>query len=231
MKTKTLTSPFRASYIYSILAMSAMLLFAFSGAFQAHAQTYSFSGNLGIGSTGSAVSELQRFLATDPTIYPQGLVTGYYGSLTAAAVQRFQCRQNIVCSGSAATTGYGRVGPMTFTRLISVGGLTGTGGPDMGDVHAPAISAAAVSVNSNSATLAWTSTEPSRSRVMYSKAFPFLYATAPSVADGVAFDGNLTQIVTIPNLAPNTTYFYVTESVDASGNVQLSTAKTFHTNQ
>lgn len=65
------------------------------------------------GSSGDEVRMLQIFLAELPGIYPEGLVTGYFGVLTEAAVKRFQARHNIVSSGIAAMTGYGIVGPRT----------------------------------------------------------------------------------------------------------------------
>jgi Putative peptidoglycan binding domain len=39
--------------------------------------------------------------------------TGYFGSLTQAAVSKFQCDKGLVCSGTAASTGYGTVGKKT----------------------------------------------------------------------------------------------------------------------
>lgn len=39
--------------------------------------------------------------------------TGYFGLLTQKAVQDFQCNENIICSGSPFTTGWGMVGPRT----------------------------------------------------------------------------------------------------------------------
>ena len=89
------------------------------------------SGPLGPGSSGAAVSALQQFLASDPSVYPQGLVTGYYGSLTVAAVQAFQTKSGIVSSGSSSTTGYGRVGPQTLAAIGSEcgGASTGAGVP------------------------------------------------------------------------------------------------------
>src|SRR5438132_1711458 len=74
------------------------------------------------GASGAQVSELQSFLATDSSIYPEGLVTGFYGPLTTAAVERFQCKYNIVCDGTSASTGYGRVGPMTLAKIESLQG-------------------------------------------------------------------------------------------------------------
>ena len=54
----------------------------------------------------SDVKCLQQFLKSKgPGIYPEGLVTGYFGPLTKAAVQRYQLSQSII------TTGY--FGPLT----------------------------------------------------------------------------------------------------------------------
>lgn len=47
----------------------------------------------------------------------KGSETNYFGALTRAAVQKFQCSQGIVCSGSESSTGYGLVGPRTKTAL------------------------------------------------------------------------------------------------------------------
>ncbi|MCR4331043.1 MAG: peptidoglycan-binding protein, partial [Patescibacteria group bacterium] len=77
----------------------------------------SFTQTLGKGSEGSEVTKLQQYLAGDPALYPEGLVTGYYGSLTEAAVKRFQQKHNIVSSGTPATTGYGAFGPKTRATL------------------------------------------------------------------------------------------------------------------
>lgn len=41
-------------------------------------------------STGGEVSKLQEYLREDASIYPQGIVSGYYGALTEAAVRRLQ---------------------------------------------------------------------------------------------------------------------------------------------
>jgi hypothetical protein len=72
------------------------------------------------GSRGAQVAALQQFLAEDPSLYPEGTVSGYFGALTEAAVQRFQARYGIVSSGSAATTGYGAIGPKTRAKMNSL---------------------------------------------------------------------------------------------------------------
>ncbi len=76
-----------------------------------------FARNLSFGSTGDDVRKLQEFLAKDKTIYPEGAVNGYFDVMTQRAVQRFQCKYNIVCSGAPQTTGYGAVGPKTMAKL------------------------------------------------------------------------------------------------------------------
>ena len=47
-------------------------------------------GSLSEGMTGDQVTLLQATLANDSSIYPEGLVTGYYGKLTREAIKRFQ---------------------------------------------------------------------------------------------------------------------------------------------
>ncbi len=80
--------------------------------FLASADTLSMQ--LDPGMSGSQVSALQTFLATDSRIYPEALVTGFYGPLTTAAVKRYQTTFGI--------SPVGRVGPAT---LASINGNSG----------------------------------------------------------------------------------------------------------
>ena len=65
-----------------------------------------FSQDLYYGMKASEVKCLQQFLANlGNNIYPEKLITGYYGPLTQAAVQRYQALKGII------TTGY--FGPLT----------------------------------------------------------------------------------------------------------------------
>jgi peptidoglycan hydrolase-like protein with peptidoglycan-binding domain len=57
------------------------------------------TNDFGKGSRGVIVEYLQKLLATDPEIYPEGLVTGYFGPLTEAALIRFQKANNIPATG------------------------------------------------------------------------------------------------------------------------------------
>ena len=81
---------------------------------------------LALGMKGDDVSCLQTILAQDPSVYPEGTISGSFGVLTEAAVKKFQCKNNIVCSGSPATTGYGLVGAKTRIALYASAGIGGT---------------------------------------------------------------------------------------------------------
>lgn len=68
--------------------------------------------DLVLGSSGNEVTELQLFLARDKTVYPEGLITSYFGRLTELAVKRFQAKHGL--------PQVGRVGPMTRAKLSEV---------------------------------------------------------------------------------------------------------------
>ena len=46
------------------------------------------------------IKMIQEILATDKTIYPEGLVTGYFGPLTSAALSRFQQKFELETTGT-----------------------------------------------------------------------------------------------------------------------------------
>jgi len=86
-----------------------------------------FTRTLYRGVSGDDVLELQEFLKQFSDVYPEGLVTGYFGPLTEAAVKRLQEKENIVSGGTSVTTGYGQVGPKTLAKLNEIM-TSGTGG-------------------------------------------------------------------------------------------------------
>ncbi|MFH1188664.1 MAG: peptidoglycan-binding protein [bacterium] len=62
-------------------------------------QDFQFVSDLHYGSQGEEVSELQEFLSYDVDVYPSGLVTGYYGTLTENAVKQFQKQSGLSETG------------------------------------------------------------------------------------------------------------------------------------
>src|SRR3989344_3806385 len=55
--------------------------------------------SLSRGSSGDDVRRLQEFLARDKEIYPNGLITGFFGPLTEVAVKKWQEKQGIESVG------------------------------------------------------------------------------------------------------------------------------------
>lgn len=72
------------------------------------------------GSSGEEVKLLQKILASDPTLYPEGLVTGFFGSLTEQAVKRLQAKFKLEQVGA--------VGPQTLARINEILALAGVTG-------------------------------------------------------------------------------------------------------
>jgi hypothetical protein len=70
-----------------------------------------FSAPLYKGSRGAQVTALQKLLAQDVSLYPEQVVSGYFGALTELALKRFQERYSIAKKGDS---GYGFVGPKTL---------------------------------------------------------------------------------------------------------------------
>jgi peptidoglycan hydrolase-like protein with peptidoglycan-binding domain len=110
---KKYVKAYKSLLMVTACALALVSFIAFAGPQLAGAQTFpSLTAQAGIGSKGTNVSNLQTFLASNPMIYPEGLVTGYYGGLTAQAVRNFQLYYGI--------DQVGNVGPITLAKLNSV---------------------------------------------------------------------------------------------------------------
>ncbi len=85
---------------------------------QEASEFYYFSRNLKFGDYGIEVKKLQECLKMDKTIYPEGLVTGYFGNLTRQAVIRFQEKYaEEILTPWNIKHGTGFVGPTTRAKL------------------------------------------------------------------------------------------------------------------
>src|SRR6185503_1444487 len=80
--------------------------------------------SLSLGVTSQIVLQVQQMLnkvgyaVADSGPGSAGQETTKFGSLTRAAVRKFQCAQNIVCSGDESSTGYGLVNDRTYQALL-----------------------------------------------------------------------------------------------------------------
>jgi len=206
----TYTTTKNNALVLATLIASSILGLAFMLPASAHAAL--LTQQLDLGESNADVSSLQAFLTTFPVMYPSGLVTGYFGAATKAGVTAFQ-----TANGLAAV---GRVGPQT---LLAINAQMGGGGAgQIGDMSAPVMGAETVTTTTNSATISWSTNEGARGTVLYGNTWPFLYATAPSVST-TGYGTN--AIVTISGLQSHSTYYYVLQSVDSSGNLQETIGK------
>lgn len=76
-----------------------------------------FRYQLDFAATGDEVIALQEALRADGEFPSAVQSTGYFGTVTLLALQKFQVKYGIASSGTPATTGYGRVGPATIVKL------------------------------------------------------------------------------------------------------------------
>lgn len=79
-------------------------------------KTQRYTSDIYLGMNNSVVRQLQTDLSRDTSIYPEKLVTGYFGQLTLRAVKRFQAKYGI------RQTGF--VGPITRGKLNELYGTT-----------------------------------------------------------------------------------------------------------
>ena len=221
----------------SLLAASVLIISA-----PVFASNETINRQLEVGSTGTDVSTLQTFLASDSTLYPRGLVTGYYGSLTKDAVANFQLRNEL--------PSVGRVGPMTLpvvnlqiaSGMYNRGGYPGgfldssvTVGTGQTGISSPTIANVAIYTSRNSATVKW-DTGAYASGIVYYSTSPLIlteYLNSVTVGNGnsVMTDSTLhpSQDIVLSNLNANTTYYYMIYATNQLGNVSVSWPSTFQT--
>lgn len=217
-----------------VLAAAFVATLLVASLFAASAEA-AITSSLDFGDRGANVTELQTYLATNASIYPSGLVTGYFGPLTRAAVERFQTAQGIVSSGTPESTGYGRVGPTTMARINSLlGGSTNNVSWDT----VPVMTTPLVSKTNTTATFQWSTNEITTGQVFWSTSpLSFDEATGPRqqpyVSGTLALDAGGMQTnhtVTVSNLQSNTVYYYLVRAIDNVGNVTIVWPQSFRTN-
>lgn len=211
-----------------------MLLFAFAVTPSVFADTTNFTqmtGNpsLQIGSESANVTSLQQFLRSNVNIYPAGLVTGFFGPLTAAAVTQYQLSYNIGVDGIA--------GPVTQNNVNNVIGV----GKGI-DLSAPVISNLTALPSGRNVSFAFNSNKPVKTTVFYDTKPIILNNWYNSGAASLAIPGisgtestdssfSLNKQFTLNNLSAGSLYYYTVTATDQSGNTSITWPSTFVTGQ
>lgn len=209
-------------------------------------ETLKLVKRLRYGMTSEDVKLLQEILATDPDIYPERLVTGYFGSLTEKAVKKFQKAAGIEQVGEVGPKtiakinellkeGAGKSGKVPPGLLIAPGiraklGFTPVPPPGQElppgikrkiegqeDSVPPVISGVSViGITSTSAKITWTTDEKADSKVWYDKTTPLV--VTGSTPTQSSSDLVLKHNIGLFDLTPGTAYYYAISSTDSSGN-------------
>ncbi len=195
--------------------------------------------NLKVGMSGDDIKTLQEFLATDHDVYPEGLITGYFGKLTEKAVKKLQkklCLEEV-----------GSIGPKTMWRINELL-QEGAGHSDkipQGLLTAPGIqkklcatstsatttltitNVTAIGTGATKTQIRWFTNALANSRVWYGTATPVV--TATPTASVSSSDYVFNHVIKLSGLATSTTYYYIVASTDKSGNATTSAEKLFKT--
>jgi len=215
---------------------------SFAGPGTLKANAFTFTQNLRYGDNNPDVLNLQACLKSDPTLYPEGLVTGYFGSLTKAAVIRFQEKYaDKVLKPLGLSGGTGFVGPSTKAKLNMVCGLASKPKEESEskpnnvalkseqkpkpktDTTAPIIlEIEASNITADGATMRWKTNELTQT-VLY-------FGTNTSSMTQRLFNTWVESYqVRKNNLKPETTYFFKIEVQNKAGHKAISSCKTFTT--
>jgi len=194
---------------------------------------------LRVGMSGDDVRTLQELLATDHDVYPEGLITGYFGRLTERAVKALQKK---LCLDQV-----GNVGPKTMWRInelleegagksgkIPPGLLTAPGiqkklcATTTPDTIVPVISdVIATSTTATTTQIKWLTNEKANSKVWYSTSTPVVATTSTATASSSVYV--LDHSIALSGLTASTTYYYLVASTDKSENTTTSAEKLFTT--
>ena len=81
-----------------------------------------YIGRLILGARNEEVKKVQQALIDKGFLKaPSNNILGLFGLKTQTAVKAYQCFHKIVCKGSPLTTGWGKVGPSTYTSIMTKG--------------------------------------------------------------------------------------------------------------
>ena len=187
---------------------------------------------------------LQAFLKEFPDIYPEGLITGYYGELTERAVRKFQKKHGEDDDGiigpktrkllnwriqELLTQGAGNSGkiPPGLLHAPGIWKKIATSTPPVLDTTPPVISDInATSITATTTSIIWTTSEVANSLISYATSSPITPENKTDVSDSNYVTNHDIDLM---NLTASTTYYYMITSKDSSNNTATSTEYSFTT--
>jgi len=189
------------------------------------------------GMTSDEVKQLQELLSTDPSIYPEGHITGYFGKLTEKAVKKLQnkfCLEEVGSVGKKTLEkinellkeGAGSSGKIP-PGLLTAPGIQKKFCTPVTDTTAPVISGVEVTnITTTTAKVKWSTNEKSNSKIWYATAASVVTTVDPTKSSS---DNAFNHSIELSGLTANTQYYYVVGSADSSSNLAKSAEGTFTT--
>lgn len=190
------------------------------------------------------IENLQAFLKEFPDIYPEGLLTGYYGELTERAVRKFQKKYGEDDDGKIGpktrkllnwriqellTQGAGNSGkiPPGLLHALGIQKKIATSTPPILDTTPPIISDInATDIASTTTSIVWTTNEVADSLVSYATSSPIASENKTEISNSSYVTNHNIGLI---DLTASTTYYYMITSKDSSNNTATSTEYLFTT--
>lgn len=181
-----------------------------------------------VGSTSATVNWSTNENATGRVYYSTASPVNTSTSASVAANASVSSQSTTLTGLQANTTYYFVVESRDSAGNVSTSGnfTFTTSASGSADTSAPVMSAIAIAVTGNSATISWTTNEAATGKVYYSTTSPVNMSTSASVTGSA----NVTaHVINLVGLSANTTYYVVLESRDNSNNVSTSAQYQFTT--
>ncbi len=173
---------------------------------------------LKLGSRGGAVTALQEQLKGISGVYPEALITGYFGTLTEKAVKRLQAQNDLEQVGF--------VGPKTRELLLKLSTNQMDSGMNDRKVAPQILEVNSMVTSTTTAYVFWTTNKYTTSDFYYANSTPLASTTPLKISDS---NMSFTHSVNISGLVPNTTYYYMIKINDNRGNPATTTERSFTT--
>jgi peptidoglycan hydrolase-like protein with peptidoglycan-binding domain len=173
------------------------------------------------GSQGAEVTALQEQLKDLPGVYPEGFVTGYFGTLTEKAIKRLQAQNSLEQVGF--------VGPKTRELLLKLSKEAKINDLSSSKTVYEVPMVNVVESSSSGATngyVFWTTNKMTTSDLWYGTVSPLDTTSAVKVSDSSM---SFSHSHNLSGLATSTSYYYIIKVTDEKGNSATTTEKTFKT--